>query len=299
MSDDRLFHKKAGHSDKVNRLTADEEIVWRTYVNAADDFGVMRFEALPIQEAHDRFAGRSARVVMRMLEAVATVGLISVFEHQGRPYCYQADWQDFQKIRYPQKTVHPQIPDWLLAACTVNTRWLHTLWPGTGKKLAKWKAPEDWVDLREYSRNPSGNDSGIDSGNDSRPRARAALSLSLSLSRTQTRPIEAARKIRAAEDDETLGTGKFVRRFCELYRQHCGASYHVTPSKHIPLIRGLLRTHGGPQLERLAVVMLTATADDWLNETDRGIEILHTKINWLASRLAAYEREHGPIGAAS
>ena len=54
MPDDRLFHKKLGHSVKVNSLTADEEIVWRTYVLAADDFGVMRFSADPLRDAHER-----------------------------------------------------------------------------------------------------------------------------------------------------------------------------------------------------------------------------------------------------
>src|SRR5437867_1966618 len=98
MSDDRLFHKCLGHSEKVNRLTSDEELIWRTYVQVADDFGVMRFQALPLQDAHDRFAARSGKTVMRMLEQVAAVGLVGVFEHQGRAYCYQETWQEFQKI---------------------------------------------------------------------------------------------------------------------------------------------------------------------------------------------------------
>jgi uncharacterized protein YdaU (DUF1376 family) len=99
-----------------------------------------------------------------------------------------------------------------------------------------------------------------------------------------------AQRTRQAEEDKTLGTGGFVRRFCELYSQYRnGARYHVVGSKHVPLLRSLLRTYGAERLEKLTVIMLNATADDWLNETDRGIEVLHTKINWLDSLLAEHE----------
>lgn len=92
------------------------------------------------------------------------------------------------------------------------------------------------------------------------------------------------------EEDKALETGAFVKRFCELYAQYRhGARYHVVGAKHIPLIRGLLRTYGRERLEKLSIVMLNATADDWLNETDRGIEVLHTKINWLEQTLAEHE----------
>jgi hypothetical protein len=75
LPDDRLFHKTLGHSEKVNSLTDIEEIVWRTYINGgSDDFGVMRFDASPLQNAHDRLLAKPARHVMRMLERVASVG---------------------------------------------------------------------------------------------------------------------------------------------------------------------------------------------------------------------------------
>lgn len=109
-----------------------------------------------------------------------------------------------------------------------------------------------------------------------------------------------AREARKADADRELGTGPFVRRFCDLYAKYqSGARYHVVASKHIPLVRGLLRTHGRERLEKLAIVMLTATADAWLNETDRGLEVLNGKINWLERRLAQYEAEHGEIRIAS
>ena len=132
MPDDRLFHKRLGHSEKVNALSDLEDIVWRTYIQAADDFGVMRFSALPLQDFYDRLARVPDVAVMQMLQRVVEVGLIRVFSHQGRAYCYQHDWQDFQKVRYPLASSNPRIPGDLLAACTLPTQWLHTLWPGGG-----------------------------------------------------------------------------------------------------------------------------------------------------------------------
>lgn len=104
----------------------------------------------------------------------------------------------------------------------------------------------------------------------------------------------------AASEDQTLGTGGFIRRFCEVYSKYRhGARYHVVRTKHVPLVRSLLRTHGPIHLEKLAIVLLTATADPWLDNTDRGIEVLNAKINWLEDRLRTYEAEHGEIRIAS
>lgn len=177
MPDDRLFHKRLGHSQKVNLLTEAEEIVWRTYIQAADDFGVMRFAAISLQDTHDRLAKRPTGTVQRWLEHVRDVGLIYVFEHQDREYCYQPDWQDYQKVRYPLRTVHPKIPDDLLEHCSRATRWLFTAWPGSKVKLATWQPPASFEpsgnDSGNSSGNPSGNLSGKPSGNLSR-RSRAS-----------------------------------------------------------------------------------------------------------------------------
>lgn len=157
MPDDRLFHKRLGHSAKVNQLSDLEEIVWHTYIQAADDFGVMRFAAVSLQAAHERLEKRPRAVVQRMLERVREVGLVVSFEHQGHEYCCQLDWQDYQKVRYPLRTANPRIPDTVLQRATRATRWLLTAWPGGKKKLATWQPPDSFE--------PSGSDSGNSSGN--------------------------------------------------------------------------------------------------------------------------------------
>ena len=162
MPDDRLFHKRLGHSDKVNALTDLEEIVWRTYILAADDFGVMRFAASALQDAHERLAKRTPAYVLKTLTTVCASNLIQTFEHQKRVYCYQFDWQDYQKIRYPMRTVNPRVPEALLrTVCTPATRWLFTAWPGGKVKLASWQPPDGGS---EFSGNGSGSESGKDSG---------------------------------------------------------------------------------------------------------------------------------------
>jgi hypothetical protein len=98
MPDDRLIHKTVGHSGKINRLTDFEKLVWLIYKLAADDFGVMRFSAITLQEAAEWLAKRPFKTVQRALEAVRDVGLVQTFTHQDRIYCYQWDWQTWQKI---------------------------------------------------------------------------------------------------------------------------------------------------------------------------------------------------------
>lgn len=130
MPDDRLFHKRLGHSAKVHTLTDFEYIVWHAYVLSADDFGVMRFSAITLQADHDRLARKPQKAVMKALEHVADAQLIVRFDHQARVYCAQHDWQDFQKVKHPRSTIHPMPPAELVATFTTETRELFTHWPG-------------------------------------------------------------------------------------------------------------------------------------------------------------------------
>ena len=90
MPADRLFHARLGHSAKVSSLSDLEYRVWTTYVLAADDFGLMRADAVPFQAAHDALSGRPARAVQRSIERLVKAGLVGEFvHHQGSRYLYQ------------------------------------------------------------------------------------------------------------------------------------------------------------------------------------------------------------------
>jgi hypothetical protein len=141
MPDDRLIHLAFGHSEKANKLTDADRLVWLMYKLASDDFGIMRFSAMPLQAAARFLEKRSAKAVLRSLETIRDVGLVRTFVSQGTVYAYQWDWQSWQKITHPRQTKQPKPPPDLLAVCDSHTRWLFSHHP-KGGKLKSWQAPE-------------------------------------------------------------------------------------------------------------------------------------------------------------
>lgn len=131
MPDDRFLHRRAGHSQRVNLLTDLEYRVWTQYMLSADDFGVMRGTHHPIQNDNDHLANRPAKMVQRCIDALVKCGLIRRFEHQGKPYVFQPDWQDWQKVSYPRTTTQPMPPQ---GECSPATRELFLLHPGGAKR---------------------------------------------------------------------------------------------------------------------------------------------------------------------
>lgn len=137
MPDDRFLHRRAGHSQKVNTLTDLEYRVWSQYMLSADDFGVMRGTHHPLQNDNDHLANKPAKVVQRCLDRLVAVGLIRKFEHQGKPYVYQHDWQTWQKVAYPRTTNQPMPPADALNGCDEATRKLFLLHPGGAGRTRK------------------------------------------------------------------------------------------------------------------------------------------------------------------
>lgn len=122
MPDDRLLHKSATHSEKVSQLTDFEYRVWTTYLLCADDFGVMRASAAALRAGNDALEHKPVKVLERALKRLVTIELVCAFEHQGKTYIYQSNWQNYQNVRYPRLSVNP-IPDQaLIDACTDEQR---------------------------------------------------------------------------------------------------------------------------------------------------------------------------------
>lgn len=141
MPADRFIHPRMGHSDKVNLLTDLEFRVWVHYLLAADDFGVMRRSAVTLQALCDSLSNRPKKVIDRCLDALVSCGLLLPFEHQGRPYVCQWDWQSFQKIEYPRPTLEPKPTEDVLVRCNDKTQELFAKHPGGVTKRTP-KAPQ-------------------------------------------------------------------------------------------------------------------------------------------------------------
>lgn len=300
LPDDRFLHKRAGHSDKFAMLTDFEWRVWCQYVMSSDDFGVMRLSALTLQEANDALARRSPDLLERCLRELVVVRLLNTFEVQRRPFLYQWDWQDWQKVKYPRRTLLPPPP---LELCSRHTRWLLDFHPG-GAELKSWKAPETWqpevvspepvAALREDLANAR---EGVRELLDA-PLAVSRVPLAVSRNEEQILRLSGARakaqrpKDSPAENVPGGGTREFLDWWqTEYQKRREGAKYVVKWEVHGKLVKDLLRVHPLERLKKHAVILLT-TDEDWTTGTDRGIGILSTKINWLEDRLTAWERRH-------
>lgn len=145
MPSPRTLHPRAGHSEKVTSLTGDEYRAWTQYMQSADDFGVMRQSASPLRADNDFLEALTEKVVERLLQRLIDVGLIRTFEHQGKRYVYQHDWQDWQKIGWPKTTILPKPQGDDLLGCTEATRHLFVFHPG-GVKVPKLSKRTSGVD---------------------------------------------------------------------------------------------------------------------------------------------------------
>lgn len=130
MADDRIFSKSLGHGDRITMLSDLEFRVWSQYELSADDFGVMRFSVLQIQNDHAALAKRPQKAIQKALTALLSVGLVVGFSHQGQPFVCQLDWQNYQKKKYTKHTLLPKPPGDILDRCTSWTRHLFQFHPG-------------------------------------------------------------------------------------------------------------------------------------------------------------------------
>lgn len=137
MPTDRLLHPRAGKSRKVTMLTDLEFRVWVQYILSADDFGVMHATPVELQSKNLHLACRRVKEIQRCIDALVTTGLVRVFLHQGQPYLCQHDWQDWQRVTWPSKTINPCPPSEVLATFTTWTQLLFTVHPGAQKAPKK------------------------------------------------------------------------------------------------------------------------------------------------------------------
>ncbi len=304
MPADRLLHARLGHSAKVSRLSDLEYRVWTTYVLAADDFGVMRAEAVAFQAAHDGLSGRPAKAVQRSVERLVKVGLVAAFTHQGSRYLYQADWQDFQRVRYPLRTMHP-LPAG--AEVSAKTRHLWSVHPG-GVRVPALPRASGGTAAQAAEEAP--NDPGtapVEVPQDSREVPARFPEDSLTCPEvfpSRARACQTANGLRltangsgesggAGEGEPAAGVAARAEALVERYRvewypRHRGVAYAPTRAVEASDADAAVRlcaAYGDAELERLAERFLTAEGDRFLANRTRTVSMLLSRAPALAEQL--------------
>jgi uncharacterized protein YdaU (DUF1376 family) len=89
-----------------------------------------------------------------------------------------------------------------------------------------------------------------------------------------------------------------VRTFLEWFqaefkiRRH-GADYAIAWEREGAIVKRLLKETTYERLQTLAQIMLSDKCEDsYIIDSDRSVQILSTKFNWLSERLAAWEAQH-------
>jgi hypothetical protein len=273
MPDDRLFHPRLLQSDKVDRLTDFERGVWIVSRLVCDDFGVMRASANTLQDAARFLEHKPLKTIQRALVAVERVGLLHAFEHEGRAFICQWDWQDWQKVAYPRGTLHPKPPPELLAICSPATRELFSKHPGGWGR----KKPE-----------PSANGSTPVQKTDPEPlleRSPNVLPKPLALAVSRKPEPEPARL--AGESDElTERAGRFTREtYPALYAKYRkGARYVSKPNLDFLEALELCRVWDDARLEKLAQAFLT-TDHEFAVKGSRTMAQFRALASWCDSQL--------------
>lgn len=270
MPDDRFFHKRAGHSDKVNSLTDFEELIWRYYVLSADDFGLMKLGPDQIRADNERAARKPLKAVASALDRVVAVGLVHRYEHQGRVYIYSRNWQEYQKVDYPREAQCPCPPPEEIDTCLIATQMLFGVFPGgkSGREIRRLIAegmPRDSARLRvlgsDYSRFTGGR----------------------ALAKAQA---EAEATGQGSGGIDTIRAQRFVDRYRALHEQYVGVAYLGNPQKDYQAACDLVAAFDDPMLDAITAYGLN-DADAFMANGTRTMTKLKSRASDYAQLLKA------------
>lgn len=97
---DRIIRESICTSDTLNELTDFEERFWHRLIVNCDDFG--RYDARPEILKGRLFplmSGRTNKDMTDALHKLASVGLVELYEVDGKPFLHVATWEKYQRIR--------------------------------------------------------------------------------------------------------------------------------------------------------------------------------------------------------
>lgn len=97
---DRIIKESICTSDTLNRLTDFEERFWHRLTVNCDDYG--RFDARPAILKSRLFPlmdGKTLKNMSDTLNRLASVGLVEIYEVDGKPFLQLVTWDKYQRIR--------------------------------------------------------------------------------------------------------------------------------------------------------------------------------------------------------
>lgn len=122
MPDYRKLHNGHGNSQKLAALTDYEFRVWNQYRATADDFGVCPFLPAKLQGDNRRLAQDAPAKVLKAMKRLIEVELVIPFVHQGQTFICSPNWQTFEDIKYPRRSLNPVPGADVAAFCDDVTR---------------------------------------------------------------------------------------------------------------------------------------------------------------------------------
>ena len=107
----RVIKESVTRNEKINKLNWFEEVVFYRLMVAADDYGcfdgriaIIKSELFPLKENVTKKAIEDA------ISKLTSVGLLQVYEANGKPYLHFPSWEKHQRVRNAQSK-YPLPPD--------------------------------------------------------------------------------------------------------------------------------------------------------------------------------------------
>lgn len=103
----RILKESICRSEEIDSLSWFEEVLFYRLIVICDDFGRYDGRAKIIKGSCFPLKDVTEKDIDRALSKLSAVGLVRVYEAQGRPYLQLVTWADHQRIRN-QKSKYPE-----------------------------------------------------------------------------------------------------------------------------------------------------------------------------------------------
>ena len=117
----RILRESITTSETINQLTAEQEVFFYRLLVVCDDFGLMDARPAILKSKCFPLRDQTGEQVQALVAALVRHGLVSVYNHDGKPYLCVAQWDQHQRIRNARPK-YPPPPDSNLSATRRDSR---------------------------------------------------------------------------------------------------------------------------------------------------------------------------------